>query len=163
MFRNAIFTLALLAPSLAFGQAIVQQSPTKLDAATFMASTPAPATACATVNTTTANGTVTITPPAGQFVYITGVYIDVGSNATGTTSLATMAWANVTNPNGSAPVYALVSNAAAANVPVFQRQIAETYNPPLKSTAAGTVVTLTPSAQLSNSVVCPRVTGYFAP
>ena len=163
MFRNIAFTLALLAPSLAFGQALVQQSPTKLDAATFMASTPAPATACATVNTTTANGTVTITPPAGQYAYITGVYFDLTADVTGTTNTAVATWANVTNPNGSAPVYSLATIVPTAGANGTFRQIAETYNPPLKSTAAGTVVTLTPSAQLAHTIVCPRVTGYFAP
>jgi hypothetical protein len=152
-----------LLPGFANAQAVVNQQASRGDAATFMASTPAPATACATINTTTVNGTVTITPPSGQYAYITGAYIDITANATGTTSAAVMTWAGLTNPNGSAPVYSLATIVPTAGANGTFRQIAETYSPPLKSAAPGTAVTLTPSAQIANTIVCPRVLGYFAP
>lgn len=162
--RKTFLAAALLAltPALAFAQASVNQAANRADAATFMASTPAPATACAAVNTTVANGTVTITPPGGQYVYITGVYIDITADATGTTGAAVATWANLSNPNGTAPVYSLSTIAVATSTGGNNRQIAETYSPPLKSAVAGTAVTLTPSAQIANEKYCPRVLGYFA-
>lgn len=161
IFLATVSALALL-PSLAHAQAVTQQAATRLDSATFMASTPAPGTACATVNTTAANGTVTITPPGGQFVYITGVYIDITADITGLTSVAVDTWAGLNNPNGTAPVYSLATIVPTSGANGTFRQIAEVYSPPLKSASAGASVTLTPSAQSNHVIFCPRVLGYFA-
>ena len=153
--------LAVLAFSAhAFAQVPIQQSAVRADAATFMASTPAPATACATINTTVANGTVTMNPAAGQFVWITEVEIDTFADGTGNTTSAVYTWGGITNPNGTAPVIAL-SNIAAQTNQEGTTHYTVTYNPPLRSSTAGTAVTLTPSAQLSHMILCPRVLGYF--
>lgn len=160
-FRILVFALVALAPSLAFAEAIVNQQASRGDAATFMASTSAPATSCSTINTTTANGTVTITPPSGQSAYITSVEVDSFSDATGNTTSAVLTWAGLSNPNGTAPVIA-ISNVAAAVAQNSTIHYQATYNPPLKGQTS-TTVTLTPSAQLSHMILCPRVLGYFAP
>jgi hypothetical protein len=163
LLTSAALLLALASSGEAFAQASVNQSPSRNDTATFIASTPAPATACATKNTTVANATVTISPPGGYYVYITGVYIDLASSTTGATTTAVATWANMTNPGGTAPVYSLALDALTANLSGGQfRQIMETYPTALRSAAPGVPVTLTPSAQLAEAIICPRVTGYFA-
>ena len=117
-------------------------------------------TSCNTTAETSAQDTVTMTPGSNQFVYITGVYIDIVSgNVTGGTSVATASFSNMTN----SPVYSLATITATSGANGTFRQIAEVYNPPLRSQAAGTAVAWTPSATLSNStIVCPRIAAYFA-
>src|ERR1700757_997702 len=90
----AVAALAL-APSLAFAQSATQQTATHADAATFLQAQ-AGSAACNTVNTTVANGTVTITPPGSQYVYITGIYIDVEQDATGETLAQKVTSTNIT-------------------------------------------------------------------
>jgi hypothetical protein len=117
-------------------------------------------TACNTTAQTSVQDAVTMTPGSNQFVYITGVYVDiVSANVTGSTSVATASFSNMTN----SPVYSLATITATAGANGSFRQIAEVYNPPLRSQAAGTAVAWTPSATLGNSViVCPRIAAYFA-
>lgn len=140
------------------GQQISQTS-TRLDAGTGLFGPLGGATACSTVNTTAANGTVTITPPAGQYVYITGVSIDITANVTGLTGQATMSATNVTGT----PVWSLATIVPTAGANGTFRQIHETYATPLRSTAPGTAVTFVPSAQSNNVIFCTRVAAYFAP
>lgn len=135
----------------------VTQSTQHLDAATFMQAPAGGATACSTVNTTVANNTVTITPSAGQYVYITGIYIDIVSDTTGTTGVATMSTTNLTG----GPIWSLATLATAAGGQASYRQIAEHFTTPLKSRTPGTAVTFVPSAQIANEIVCTRVAGYF--
>lgn len=153
------FLAAIAAVPMAQAQVAQQvtQSAQHLDAATFMQAPAGGATACATVNSTVANNTVTITPSGGQFVYITGIYIDIVSDTTGTTGVATMSTTNLTG----GPVWSLATLAAAAGGQASYRQIAEHFTTPLKSRTAGTAVTFVPSAQIANEIVCTRVAGYF--
>jgi hypothetical protein len=161
--KHILISLLLVAfvCTAAFGQAptAIQQSGSRTDAATFLATSLGGATSCATVNTTTANGTVTITPPAGQYVYITGVFIDLTSDITGTTSVATMSTTNLTG----SPVWSLATILAAGAASATNRQIAEVYPTGLRSTVPGTAVTFVPSAQIAHTIVCTRVAGYYAP
>lgn len=137
----------------------VTQTGSMLNATAFNQTIANGATGCAAVNTTAANGTVTITPPAGQFVYITNVSIDIVSDVTGNTQVATM---STTNISGS-PIWSLATIAPTASSAGQFRQISETYATPLKSTAAGTAVTFVPSAQTNHVIFCTRVAGFFAP
>lgn len=154
----AVSALALMA-GVAQAQVSTQvtQTATPANASTFLQGQ-AGASACSTVNTTTANGTVTITPPAGLYVYITGVYIDITADATGTTSVATMSTTNLTG----GPIWSLATIVPTANSVGQFRQIAETYATPFKSRTPGTAVTFVPSAQIADTIVCVRVAGYFA-
>lgn len=137
----------------------VTQSATTSTASQFLQGSLGGATTCSTVNTSAANGTVTITPPAGQFVYVTGVFVDITSNTTSATQQATMASTNLTG----SPVWSLATIAPTAGSSGQFRQISETFATPLKSTLAGTAVTFVPSAQTNNVIFCPRVAGFFAP
>ncbi len=137
---------------------LVTQTATPANASTFLQGQ-AGASVCSTVNSTAANGTVTITPPAGLYVYITGVYIDITADATGTTSVATLSTTNLTG----GPIWSLGMIIPTANSVGQFRQISETYTTPMKARTPGTAVTFVPSAQVADSIVCIRVAGYFAP
>jgi hypothetical protein len=118
-----LLALALLS-SAAAAQVTVQPSAQKLDAATTVC--PFAATPVA-VNQ---QETVTCTPPAGQFVYITGISFDVCTNGTGTA--ANQVTFTSTNLTGS-PVW---SFSIAATASICQHW-SEPLATPLKSTAAG--------------------------
>lgn len=115
-------------------------------------------TQCTTTQSSTANLTLTITPPAGNYVYITGVYIQTASNGTGSTA-STTAWTSVGLQN--TPSWLVT---AGGTSPIMNGGVAETYPPGgLKSTAPGAVVTLAPVATLASAFTCAKVTGYFSP
>lgn len=135
----------------------VTQTGSKLDVASGLFGPLGGATTCNSVNTTAANGTVTIRPPGGQFVYVTGVYIDIVSDVTATTQVSTM---STTNLSG-APFWSLATVVNASGQQESFRQISETYTTPFKSTVPGTNVTFVPSAQIANQIVCIRVAAYF--
>ena len=163
-FLKSLAVAGLLAV-LAFGSAYAQvaqqttQTATRLDAGTGLFGPATGATACSTVNTSAANNTVTITPPAGQYVYITGFYLDLTADTTGLTGVATMSTTNITG----GPIWSLATVVPTAGENGTFRQIAETFNPPLRSTAPGTAVTFVPSAQSNHVIYCTRVAAYFAP
>jgi hypothetical protein len=137
----------------------VQQSGSRGDVATFLQGPAGGATSCATVNTTAALNTVTITPPAGNYVYVTGVYIDITADVTGVTQVATLSTTNLTG----GPIWSLATVVPTAGANGTMRQIAETFPTALKSTVPGTAVTFVPSAQTNHAIFCARVAGYFAP
>lgn len=155
-FLTAAFAALLTTSAFAENGTAVQQTTTRKDVATFLKGPAGGATTCSTVNTTVANTTVTITPDAGKYVYITGVYVDITSDATGTTGVATLSTTNLTG----APFWSLASLAVLTNANGY-RQIAETYPTGLKSSQPGLAVTFVPSAQTANEIYCIRVAGYF--
>lgn len=149
LFRFIPLLLALCAtPALA--QVQFQPSGTKLDAATTVCPFAASPVA---VNQ---QETVTCTPPAGQFVYITGISFDVCTNGTGTAANQ-VTWTS-TNLTG-APIW---SFSIAATASICQHW-SEPLTTPLKSTAAGTAVTLVSPAAAANNSYHARVYAYFAP
>lgn len=158
------FTLAFLA-SLLIGSAAyaqtpvaVQQSTQRIDAATFLQGQANGATSCNTVSQTAANDTVTITPPGGQFVYITEVYIENTTDATGVTQTETISSTNLTG----APFWNVGS--ALTTVQGIPAPQVETFPAGLKSAAAGVAVTFVPSAtQSAHNYLCMHVAGYFGP
>lgn len=126
------------------------------DASTLLAATSA--TNCTTTQVAVATLSQTITPPAGNYVYITGMYIEVGGNGTGSTA-STTAWTSTGLQN--TPSW-LVSSGGTASF--AQQQVAETYPPgALKSTSPGTAIVLAPLATLASAFTCAKVTGYFSP
>ena len=150
--------LAVASAQAQVGQQITQTQ-TRLDAGTGLYGPLGGATTCSTVNTTAANGTVTITPPAGQYVYITGISIDITADTTGLSGLASMSTTNITG----SPIWSLATVIPTAGDNGTFRQIHETFATPLRSTAPGTAVTFVPSAQSNHVIFCTRVAAYFAP
>lgn len=137
-------------PVIACAQVTVQPSAQKLDAATTVCPFAASPVA---VNQ---QETVTCTPPAGMFVYITGLSFDVCTNGTGTA--ANQVTFTSTNLTGS-PVW---SFSIAATASICQHW-SEPLSTPLKSTAAGTAVTIVSPAAATNNSYHARVYAYYAP
>lgn len=138
---------------------IVTQSASKADAATFAQMVTGGRTTCSTSQDTVANLTITITPPAGNYVYLTGVYFQGLANATGATS--TTVWSS-TNLTGS-PAWITPTTASAAANPTSLMQVAEVYPTALRSTVAGTAVTILPQATTASAFLCAKAVGYFNP
>lgn len=116
-------------------------------------------TTCTTTQAAVAQGTlgVSIQPPAGWYVYLTGVFIEVGSNGTGTTTSST-AW-STTNFTGN-PAWLVGSPGA---VSWASQQVAEVYPTGLKANVAGQTITIAPVATLASSYTCAKFMGYFSP
>ncbi len=133
------------------------QSSNRPDAAQIFTPT---ATICTATQSATTSLTVTITPPAGQYVYLSSFGVSVIPNATGSNSAAVYTSTNLTG----SPVWLIgeFSNAAglAATAPT---QISDVYPTGVKSQSPGTAVTLVPSATLASASVCPRATAWFGP
>jgi hypothetical protein len=151
MRRLLLSFVALLALSgAAMAQAMVQESPTKTDAATGVC------TFAASPVAVNQQETVTCTPPAGQFVYITGLSFDACTDGTGTAANQ-VTW-TTTNLTG-APVFSFSIAATASICQHWQ----EPLTTPLKSTAAGTAVTLVSPAAATHNSYHARVYAYYAP
>jgi hypothetical protein len=148
----------LLVPQ-AGAQVQIQQTGTKADAATFFSQSAGGRTTCSTTQDTVANETITITPPAGNYVYLTGVYIEVAANATAASS-ATL-WTS-TNLTGS-PTWLANVTASSASVPSGEYVISEMYPTGLRSQVAGTAVTILPTATSASTFQCAHAVGYFSP
>jgi hypothetical protein len=125
----------------------VQQSATQLTACTT-------ANANAAVNTT---ATLTITPPNGQYVYLSEMDAQVSNNATGAVTQANVKF-TTTNLGGWQYQY---SSANAANTSTSIGPFA--FSPPLKSAAAGTAVTIVSPAVNAQATYSINSCYYFAP
>jgi len=131
----------------------VQQASTRSDAATVVCPVTYSSGTAFAVNV---QSTATCTPPAGQFVYITGISFDVCTNGTGTA--ANQVNFTSTNLTGS-PLWTFSIAATASICQHWSEPLAS----PLKSTAAGTAVTIvSPAAATANSYYA-RVYAYYAP
>lgn len=137
----------------------VSQSGFKADAAQFFVQQAGGRTSCSTTQDTVANLTITITPPAGNFVYLTGLYLEMSPNATAASSAVT--WSS-TNLNGS-PAWLTNTTASAAANPSGEFVLAEIYPTGLKSTTPGTAVTIVPQTTAASSFACVHAVGYFNP
>ena len=150
---------ALIPISEALAQTSVQQSASRADAASFMQQSAGLRTTCSTSQDTVANLTITITPPAGNYVYLTGLYIEGASNATAASSVTVWSSTNLTgNPAWLTPTIA----SAAAN-PSLYIHLAEVYPTAVRSTVAGTPVTILPQATSASAFLCAKAVGYFSP
>jgi hypothetical protein len=148
--KSLALLAALFFAAPAVAQVQVQSSATHIDAATQVCSFAASPVA---VNQ---QETVTCTPAAGQFVYITGLSFDVCTDGTGTAANQ-VTWTS-TNLTG-APVWSF-SIAATASI---CQHFSEPLSTPLKSTAAGTAVTLVSPAAATHNSYHARVYAYSAP
>lgn len=118
------------------GPSLVQQTATRLDAAVQ---------SCTTTATVASQVTCTMTPPAGQYVYITSIDLMVCQNATSTAN--TNLTFTTTNISGS-PVFQ-ESLAAVANTCTPQHTLS--FPVPLKSQTSGTAVTIVSPASQTNT------------
>lgn len=149
---------ALLFGSGAYAQTAVQQSLPKLDAATGIYGQANGATSCNTVSQTAANDTITITPPANQYVYLTMLSIQNTTDATGVTQTGTISSTNLTG----APFWSFAT--ALTTVQGVAPALVEVYPTGLRSTTPGTAVTLVPSAtQSAHNYLCMRAAAFFGP
>lgn len=133
---------------------VVTQSGYRADAATFM--TGNTRTSCGTTQDSVANLTLTLTPNAGNYVYLVGFYAEVGNNGTGASS--TVTWSS-TNLTGN-PAWNTIEVASATG---SAQQVAEMYPTGLKSTAPGTAVTIVPSATMASAFQCVKAVWYQNP
>ena len=118
------------------------------------------ATSCNTVSETAAQDTITITPPAGMSAYITGLYIENSSDATGVTQVPTISTTGLSFTGGLAPFFSVAS--ALSTTGMTGGVQAYVFNPPLKG-AGSTSVTFVPSAtQSAHNYLCMQAVGYFA-
>lgn len=154
----ALLLASLFLASGAYAQTTVQQALPMLNAATGLYGQANGATSCNAVSQTAAQDTVTVTPPAGQFVYVTMVAIQNYTDATGATQVGTISSTNLTG----APFW---SQATTLNTTAgMQPMLVETYPTALKSTVPGTAVTFVPSAtQSAHNIMCMRVAAFFGP
>ena len=128
------FILAfLLGVDAASAQSPVQQSSQRLDAAT--------ATAVSTnYNTINSQAVLTITPPAGQFVYITRLELEAIQDGTSTAAVNSAFTSTGLGSGSTASPQWGFSLAATADA-VLYRDV--NFGTPLKSAASGTNVTIT--------------------
>lgn len=136
---------------------VTTQSTYRADAAQFFVS--ATSTTCTSTQASVANLTLTITPPAGQYVYLTGFDVQVAPNATGAASATGWSSTNLTG----APAWVTNVNASATGSQTFEYVLSESYPTGLKSTVPGTAVTIVPTATTASAYACPHAWGYYSP
>lgn len=153
---GALLALALglgIAQAQQAGVIAIQQTPSRLDACNALAL----AGGTPTVNTQV---TATLNVPAGQYAYICSISGTVCANATGGTALTN---GNFTSTNLPSNPTWQISFAGTLNT-CANTAIAETFNgPPLKSSNAGTNVTIVSPAAGAQNAYQIRVTYYTAP
>lgn len=156
--RWLVLAVATLLASPAFAQAPIQSSPTELRAAVT----------CSDTRPAAGSGaTATLTPPAGQFVYVSTIEANAAASA-GTPTLSTPASLTTTNlpstftmgffpfPNAGSPLGPLTAGMLSVN------QVYSFSGNGLKSNAAGTAVTVVAPA-VTNAAWHLSLCGYFAP
>lgn len=148
-----------LAPMAAIAQpAPVQQSASRLDASTGVAAF------AGAVNHTQAAGTLTITPPAGQYVYFN--YLLVGACQDGTASISGIQLNfTSTNLNGWTMETSTLSAATITTNPFVNLCAYQggARTAPLKSAQPGLAVTIVPPAQTAHMSFPSVAEYYFAP
>ncbi len=154
----------LFAPALGFAQqatggATVSQQAQHYDAATNVSAT---ATA---VNATQAAGTVTITPPSGQYVYFTSLLAGACQDGTASISGIQLNFTS-TNLSGWTEETSTLSAATITTNP-FVNMCAWGPNTiafsPLRSATPGVAVTIVPPAQTAHMSFPIIATYYFSP
>jgi hypothetical protein len=144
-----IALLAVVGPVSA--QTLIQQSPTTLNACSLSQNKQA---------TNAAVGTITITPPAGQFVYICEVDTMECNGASAVTAAAPLFL--TTTGLGGNPQYMIPIGPATAGM--CQQGGPYMYpNGALKSAQAGTNVTFVGPTAVTNQTININVVYYFAP
>jgi len=125
----------------------VQQVATRTDAASICLTSAASA------------GTITWTPPGGQFVYVTEIDFQRGENTTGIGSAAAPTTVSISNIQGS-PIWDMASGPVTTpgiNVETFT----VSYPMGLKSAAPGTAVTITLPTIPANTFTRVNACAYY--
>jgi hypothetical protein len=139
----------------------VTQSATHLDAASFWVGQANGLTACNAVSQTSASETITITPPAGQYTYLTALLLQRNTDATGVTEVPTISTTNISS-NGGATAAALSAASALSTTGTTNTGAVIPFPFGLKSAAPGVAVTFVPSAaQATHGILCMSAVGYF--
>jgi hypothetical protein len=140
----------------------VTQSATHLDAASFWVGQANGLTACNAVSQTSASQTITITPPAGQYVYLTALLIQKNTDATGVTEVPTISTTNISS-NGGATAGALsIASTLSTTGTTFPATVIPFQIGGLKSSVPGVAVTFVPSAaQATHGIICMSALGYY--
>jgi len=125
---------------------LTQQSPSLLDGCT------------AAANSATSAATITITPPAGQYVYLCGVAIE---NCAGPAAVAPTNPASITTTNLAGSPRWFVGTGVTAGL--CQPSAGTFWPRTLKSAVAGTAVTFVLPTFAANQVINATVFYYFAP
>jgi hypothetical protein len=131
------------------GQALVQQSATRLDATTQFATVVASAT------------TLTITPPAGQFVYITGIEASNTQSGTVVTAAAQTTVTSTGLGGGITPVWTFASGGAGAAAGGVSQLLNVPLATPIKSNTAGAAVTFVNPTFATNQTIRFNVYFYY--
>jgi len=156
----AASVVALLASPMAIADVpgtSVTHTSAHLDAATIWQGSAGGAASCNAVSATAATDTITISPPGGQYVYLTEFIMQTSTDATGATEVPTISMTNIAG--GGFPAFlSAASTLATTGYPV---NFAIPFPNGLKSQVAGTNVTFVPSATLSaHKIMCNSVTYY---
>lgn len=138
-------------------QISVTHTATHLDAASIWTGQANGATSCNAVSQTSASDTITLSPPGGQFAYLTEFFLQHSTDATGATEVPTIAMTNIAT--GGFPAF--LSAASTLATTGYHVETAIPFPNGLHSAAAGTAVTFVPSATLSaHTIMCNSVTWY---
>ena len=152
----------LFAPTLAMAQhtggAPVAQQSQRFDVGSSLCSI------STAVNATQAAGTCTITPPAGQYVYITWASLSMCGDGTASQSPIQLAF-TTTNLNNLTLQVAAISGSTITTNPWANLCWGYTLPgpTPIKSAQAGVAVVITPPAQTAHVSFPITVIGYFSP
>ena len=141
----ALGFLCLAAPAV-HAQTATQQSATHADAAQLVQTS------------ATSAATLTLTPPSGQSVYVTGIEI---TNCAGSSAVTAAAVTSVTTTNLGGAAWTVGSGVAAGLCQPSPS--AGTFGIPLKAAAPGTAVTVVLPTFATNQIVRVSVYYYFAP
>ncbi len=140
----------------------VTHTTTHNDAAVFWVGQADGATSCNTVSETAAQDTITITPPAGYYVYLTGILIQNFTNATGVTQTGTISFTNISTNGGLAPFISFGTALSTSGQDTINLPIQFPVGG-LKSAQPGVAVTIVPSAtQSADNYLCMSAYGYFS-
>ncbi len=161
-----VSALALVCGSLPAGAdsagTSVTQTATRPDAAQFWVGQAAGATSCNTVSGTVASNTITITPPSGQYVYLTTLIVQINTDATGATAVPTMSMTNISSNGGAASAIISLATTLATTGSTNTGFVLPFPVGGLKSAAPGVAVTFVPSATMNaHAIACMSATGYF--
>ena len=163
-FLPALFAIvAAIWPLLALADSAgtsTTQTATHLDAGAFWIGQANGATSCNAVSQTAAQDTITITPPAGQYVYLTDLIVQFSTDATGATAVPTISTTNLGTGGG---VAAVLSAATTLSTTGYHADVAIPFPVGgLKSATPGTAVTIVPSATMgAHTILCMSAVGYF--
>ena len=162
----SVSVLALVCGALPAGADVagvsVTQTATRPDAAQFWVGQTAGLTACNAVSATSPSATITITPPSGQYVYLTTLIVQINTDATGATAVPTVSTTNISS-NGGATAGALSAASTLSTTGLTNTGAVIPFGiGGLKSAAPGVAVTFVPSgAQATHGILCMSAVGYY--